>query len=119
MTAGQSAGARVQVSRVPSDITRTIANASMDRIIRIWDANSGQELLTLKRRTHSLSGVEFSPDGAHLASADLDQTLKIWDGTPMSEKLTAHNQSLESRQVPRRHPQPDPAGGRAFSCALK
>ena len=58
---------------------RTLASASDDQTIKLWDAASGQELRTLTGHTHGVYSVAFSPDGRTLASASSDKTLKLWD----------------------------------------
>jgi WD40 repeat protein len=46
--------------------------------VKVWDAEKGRELLTLKGHTGILRSVCFSPDGKRLASASSDQTVKVW-----------------------------------------
>jgi WD40 repeat protein len=45
--------------------------------LNVRDALSGQELLTLRGHSDSISGVAYSPDGKRLATASTDRTVKV------------------------------------------
>ena len=57
----------------------TLAGASWDDTIRLWDVESGQLQATLKGHTNWVTSVAFSPDGGTLASGSFDWTVRLWD----------------------------------------
>src|SRR5579885_3339864 len=58
---------------------RTVASASHDWTIRLWDVETGQCLHVLREHTDRVRSVAFSPDGRSVASGCEDQTIRLWD----------------------------------------
>jgi WD40 repeat protein len=57
---------------------RLLATAGEDTIARVWDLQSGQELLTLTGPTRFLTSVAFSPDGRRLATGSSDGVVRVY-----------------------------------------
>jgi len=58
--------------------SKRLATTGRDKTVKVWDAASGQQLLTLRGHSDAVEGVVFSPDGKRLATASHDQTAKVW-----------------------------------------
>ena len=71
---------------------RSIATAAGDRMIRIWDAQTLKERLTIPGHQGIVRAVAFCPDGRTLASVSDDGTLRLWDTETWQEifALEAH-----------------------------
>jgi len=58
---------------------RTLASASADGTIRLWNAQTGVRIMELKGHTLPVNTLAFSPDGRTLASGSDDTTIRLWD----------------------------------------
>jgi WD40 repeat protein len=56
-----------------------IASAGVEDLIRVWDARTGDELLTLRHHTEAASCVAFAA-GDRIVSAALDGHVCVWNG---------------------------------------
>ena len=55
--------------------------------VKVWDAASGDELVTLAGHQDYLWLVEWSPTGDRLATASNDQTVIIWDAQTWTQEM--------------------------------
>src|SRR5262249_6947368 len=75
-------------ARVPGNVSvsfspdgRRLATGGKENTVKIWDVESGRELLTLRGHNGEVYTLAFSPDddGRWIASAGEDNTVRIWD----------------------------------------
>ncbi|MCG6133219.1 MAG: hypothetical protein MET45_00890 [Nostoc sp. LLA-1] len=77
---------------------QTLASASADRTIKLWDLNTGNLRHTLTGHSWSVIYVAFSPDGQTVASGSGDKTIKLWDVKTgnLRRSLTGHSDWVNS-----------------------
>jgi WD40 repeat protein len=78
---------------------KTVASASEDKTVKLWDAGTGTEQHTLRGHSELVSAVVFSPDGKTVASASSDKTVKLWDAGTGTEQHTLRGHSKWVRRV--------------------
>ena len=80
-------GGEVIVVAVSPD-GKTLASASKDRIVRLWNAETGELRATLAGHTNEIFCLAFSPDGKTMASGSADATAIVWDVESNQAKRT-------------------------------
>ena len=77
---------------------QTLASASWDKTIRLWNLRTRQLETTLIGHTEDIMTVAFSPDSKLLASAGWDQTILLWNVRTgeLIGIIKAHTDGIES-----------------------
>ncbi len=65
---------------------KRLATGSGTGIITLWDAESGQEVLTLRGHSGAIVRLTFSADGRFLASSSKDGTVKLWEAATPQQR---------------------------------
>ncbi len=58
----------------------TLASASYDRTVKLWEAESGRLLFTLTGHKDLVTTLTWSPEGKFLASGGTDNDVRLWEG---------------------------------------
>ncbi len=58
---------------------KTLASGGADRMVHLWDVESGERLTTLEGHTHHVTAVGWDLDGREVSSGAADGIVKVWD----------------------------------------
>jgi WD40 repeat protein len=94
------------------DAAGRIYTGGLDRLIRVWDAVSAEELAVWKGHLSSVTSIDITPDASRLLSGDTHGTLRLWSGRGDSLAVAeAHTGMVTSCKV-------HPAGHIAVSASV-
>jgi tetratricopeptide (TPR) repeat protein len=71
-----------------------IVSGSDNGTIKVWDAVSGKELMSVRGQTLRQQSVAFSPDGKRIISGSADGMVKVWDVATGMEVMTLRGYGL-------------------------
>ena len=85
----QLEGHNVTINSVSfSPDNKTLATGSGDKTAKLWNIETGEEILTLAGHDGWIWSTSFSPDGKTLATGSSDKTAKLWNVETGEEILT-------------------------------
>ncbi|MBH0198677.1 MAG: WD40 repeat domain-containing protein [Nitrospira sp.] len=58
----------------------TLASGGAERLVRMWDIETGRLLRSLRGHTNDIRAIVFTPDGQTLATGSEDRTIRLWNG---------------------------------------
>jgi len=62
-----------------------VVTGGTDPTARVWDAETGRELATLRGHAGGIPTVAFAPDGKRVVTAGKDKTVGVWDAVTGQE----------------------------------
>jgi WD40 repeat protein/tRNA A-37 threonylcarbamoyl transferase component Bud32 len=95
---GEAVGGRAGAVDFSHD-GRTIAVATPEHSILLWDRTSNRPVRTLKGHTWDVSATMFSPDDQTLASSSWDTTVRLWNVETGREKGQLHGLLVAAESV--------------------
>jgi WD40 repeat protein/tRNA A-37 threonylcarbamoyl transferase component Bud32 len=86
------------------DGRRLAAGGGTDRTVRVWDTDTGQEVLVLRGLPAPAESVAFDPAGTSVAGAGADGTVNVWDAQTgeVTATLTGHTGLVRSMAFDRK-----------------
>lgn len=57
-----------------------LASGGAERLVRMWDIETGRLLRSLRGHTNDIRAIVFTPDGQILATGSEDRTIRLWNG---------------------------------------
>jgi len=65
-----------------------LVSGSFDKLAKVWNVSSGEEVAAVGGFNGMVSGLAFSPDGRILAAASDDQAVRLWNSSNWQEIAT-------------------------------
>lgn len=104
---GQLVAIELRVFRGHAESVRAVAlssdggqllTGSNDKTAKLWDVQTGKEIIALKGHSDFITAVAFSPNGQHLLTGGYDKTAKLWDAQSgkMLRTFKGHSSSVQS-----------------------
>jgi WD40 repeat protein len=79
--------------------SRRLATTGNRGVARVWDVDTGKELLVLSGHAANVYDVTFSPDGRRIATVAWDQTARVWDASTGREILSLPLPTEQARAI--------------------
>jgi len=78
--------------------SRRIVSGSSDKTVRVWDAETGDQVARLDGHERGVTSVAFAPDSGRIVSGSDDKTVRVWDAETGAQlaRLDGHEDDVTS-----------------------
>lgn len=97
--APKGGGRTVTVAFAPDGKTLASGGSYPHFALKVWDADTGEELHDIRGHTGLVESLAFRPDGTALVSSGVDGIIRTWDTKTWTEQHTFASRSLTVRSV--------------------
>lgn len=75
------------------------SGGSKDKLVCLWEAQTGENIETFIGHTEGVNSVAFSPDGKTLASGSYDETIRLWNLETREHETTLTGNSYSANVI--------------------
>ena len=83
--------------------THYFFTASRDGLVKQWDADNYERVITLKGHIHEIWALAISPNGKYVVTSGKDKTLRLWEKTQeplvLDDQREMEREELEEQQL--------------------
>lgn len=79
----------------------TIASASLDKEVRLWNIETGQPIRTFKGHSRGVTSVRFLADNKTMLTAGIDQSIRVWNAETgeLIRSMSMHTRPIHNLAV--------------------
>ncbi len=89
-----ASGGAADFQSVLKPLSDDLYSTAADKLIKLWNAYTGDILKTLSGHREGINDVAWSKDNEHIASASDDKTIRIWSVETVRSSYSFQNSNI-------------------------
>ena len=78
---------------------KRIVTGDDGHLVRIWDAETGKEIVSYRGHWFPVTAVAFSPDGGQIVSESADKDVFVWSYSPLQDLIDDARTAIDDHQL--------------------